>query len=241
MGVNTLRLYNVNPSNLLAYERYAGQYYITNPGKNHVPFLDACAKYGIKVRTRPLSSLHNSRAYCATLRRIGTSLACDWIYCVVAYVCRAQESHRGLQVIWPLFADYNYLNEFPMERLQFYMRVMVEEVGNHSALLMYAVGNELNYVNNSDYNSWVKTLGIASSLMNYARDYQRTYWKCVLCPHTARQACVCLCVCVSASLSEQFAHFAAPQSLDPVHDGHRRQQQLLRLARRPPARRRLHA
>ena len=60
------------------------------------------------------------------------------------------------------------------------MRTAIEEVGNHSALLMYAVGNELNYVNNSDYNSWVKTLGIASRLMNYARDYQRTYWQYAL-------------------------------------------------------------
>ena len=60
------------------------------------------------------------------------------------------------------------------------MRTAIEEVGNHPALLMYAVGNELNYVNNSDYNSWVKTLGIASRLMNYARDYQRTYWQYAL-------------------------------------------------------------
>ena len=49
MGVNTIRLYNVNPSNYLAYERYAGQWFISKPGKDHIPFLDACARYGIKV------------------------------------------------------------------------------------------------------------------------------------------------------------------------------------------------
>lgn len=49
MGVNTLRLYNANPSNFLAYQRYNGQYGITLPGKNHVPFFDACERYGLKV------------------------------------------------------------------------------------------------------------------------------------------------------------------------------------------------
>lgn len=68
----------------------------------------------------------------------------------------------------------------PEEQLFFYMRTMIEEVGNHSAVLMYGLGNELNYYNNSDYNSFIKTLGIVSRMMNYARDYQRTYWKCVL-------------------------------------------------------------
>lgn len=49
IGINTLRIYNVNPSNYLAWERYKGQYLIDFPGKDHIPFLDACHAYGIKV------------------------------------------------------------------------------------------------------------------------------------------------------------------------------------------------
>lgn len=78
--------------------------------------------------------------------------------------------------MWPLFSDVNFLLSLPEERLQFYMRTAIEEVGNHSALLFYALGNEWNYVNGSNFESWTRVLAIASRLMNYARDYQRSYW-----------------------------------------------------------------
>ena len=150
IGVNTIRLYNVNPSNYLAYERYNGMYNITMPGKNHIPFLDACAKYGIKVQFRLNACVRNGFFFTLT------------------------------KVLWPLFADKWWVNNLPEEQLFFYMRTMIEEVGNHSAVLMYSLGNELNYYNGSDYNSFIKTLGIVSRMMNYARNYQRTYWKYAL-------------------------------------------------------------
>lgn len=60
IGVNTLRLYNVNPSNFLAYQLYNGQYNITQPGKSHIAFLDMCAKHGIKVRSISRLRRHDS-------------------------------------------------------------------------------------------------------------------------------------------------------------------------------------
>ncbi len=51
LGCNTLRLYNVNPSNRLATEKYVGGYNIYQPiGKDHRPFLDYCQSLGLKVR-----------------------------------------------------------------------------------------------------------------------------------------------------------------------------------------------
>lgn len=81
--------------------------------------------------------------------------------------------------MWPLFSDVNYLRTLPDDRLRFYMRTTIEEVGNHPALLMYSLGNEMNYVDGSNFESWVEVLHIAGELMKYARDYQRTTWKYV--------------------------------------------------------------
>ncbi len=50
IGANTLRLYNVNPSNYLATVKYQGQYKIVRPlGKDHRQFLDYCQSLGLKV------------------------------------------------------------------------------------------------------------------------------------------------------------------------------------------------
>ncbi len=56
MGVNTIRVYNVNPSNLLAYQNYDGQYHIVAPGKDHREFLDTCLRHGLRVPSRCVRS-----------------------------------------------------------------------------------------------------------------------------------------------------------------------------------------
>ena len=66
-----------------------------------------------------------------------------------------------------------------MDALKFFMRTAIEEAGNHSAILMYAIGNELNYVNDSNMDTWKFILGRVATLMNYARSYQKSRWKCV--------------------------------------------------------------
>lgn len=44
-------------------------------------------------------------------------------------------------------------------------------------MLIYSLGNELNYVNNSNRDTYKQILDIVGRLMIYARDYQRTTWK----------------------------------------------------------------
>ncbi len=54
------------------------------------------------------------------------------------------------------------------------MRAMIEEVGNHPAVLMYTLGNELNYIGNVTV--WTNVLTRVNMLIDYARDYQKTLW-----------------------------------------------------------------
>lgn len=64
IGVNTLRIYNVNPTNYLASLKYQGQHDIVLPlGKDHRQFLDYCASLGLKVTTHPHTLLFGSIAY----------------------------------------------------------------------------------------------------------------------------------------------------------------------------------
>jgi hypothetical protein len=81
----------------------------------------------------------------------------------------------GLKVIWPLYSDSTGLLNLDETSLQFYMRAAIEEVGNHTAILMYNLGNELNYV--GDETTWKNVLAKVNRLLDYSRDYQKKTWK----------------------------------------------------------------
>jgi len=61
-----------------------------------------------------------------------------------------------------------------MDQLEFYIARQIDEVGNHSALLMYILGNELNYIGSES--TWMWVLNRINSLAGYAREYQVTKW-----------------------------------------------------------------
>jgi hypothetical protein len=96
LGVNTLRIYNVNPTSQLYADKYIG----VDPnikvdiGPSHRPFLDKASEYGFKV-------------------------------------------------IFPILSDETALNDYPMDQVLRWIQTQIEEVGDHPALLMWLMGNEL--------------------------------------------------------------------------------------------------
>jgi hypothetical protein len=88
LGVNTLRLYNSNPTTRQASIEQLGTNGIADPlGKNHIPFMDMAAQYGFKV-------------------------------------------------IFPLMGDQTILTTASEEEVKRYLRNQIEEVGNHSSVLV---------------------------------------------------------------------------------------------------------
>jgi hypothetical protein len=80
-----------------------------------------------------------------------------------------------LQVIWPLYSDGQAMLTETDDNMKFFMRTAIEEVGDHPAVLMYALGNELNYL--GDAATFQQLLARVNLLIDYSRDYQRSYWK----------------------------------------------------------------
>ena len=88
LGVNTLRLYNSNPTTRKASIEQNGTNGIVAPlGKDHVPFMDMAAEYGFKV-------------------------------------------------IYPLIGDQTILLTSSEAEVHRYLRNQIDEVGNHSSLLV---------------------------------------------------------------------------------------------------------
>ena len=71
-------------------------------------------------------------------------------------------------------------------------------------MLIYSLGNELNYVNNSNRDTYKQILDIVGRLMNYARDYQRTTWEYV----RARLPCTAFVPNAANVLSSRLIPFA---------------------------------
>jgi hypothetical protein len=89
LGVNTLRLYNANPTTLQYTIDNVGKDGILYPlGKEHIHFMDLAAQYGFKV-------------------------------------------------IFPLIGDQTTLTTQSEDVVQQYLRNQIDEVGNHSALIMW--------------------------------------------------------------------------------------------------------
>lgn len=88
LGINTLRLYNANPTTRQASVEQLGTNGIAEAvGKNHIPFMDMAGQYGFKV-------------------------------------------------IFPLVGDQTILTTSTDDTIKQLLRNQIDEVGNHSALLV---------------------------------------------------------------------------------------------------------
>ncbi|PRP84849.1 hypothetical protein PROFUN_07503 [Planoprotostelium fungivorum] len=77
----------------------------------------------------------------------------------------------GLKVLFPLLADQALLDSFSASQIQYYIRVFIDEVGYHPAILMYSFGNELQFTSRDD--SFISKV---NSYIDYARQYQVQKW-----------------------------------------------------------------
>lgn len=131
LGVNTLRLYNINPMNRQASIRLNKEDpSILAVGKDHVKFM-------------------------------------DWAHA------------NGLKVIYPIFMDATAVSKtFPdvdptgveWEKYKELIRQQIDEVGNHPALLMWNVGNEILAPN--DVPVYSKMLARLQDVLALVKDYQ---------------------------------------------------------------------
>jgi len=122
LGVNTLRLYNANPTTRQASIEQLGTNGIVEPlGKNHLPFMNLAAEYGFKV-------------------------------------------------IFPLVGDYTLLMNTPEEQYKQFLRNQIDEVGNHSALLMWNFSNELDLANDPGL------VSLLNKYMDFIRNYTMSKW-----------------------------------------------------------------
>jgi len=93
MGVNTIRIYNANPTTRQATVDYPNLFQYPY-GKDHIQFLDLAVSYNFKV-------------------------------------------------IFPLLGDYSLLESLSAEQYDTYLQYQIDEVGNHTAIIMWTLGNEL--------------------------------------------------------------------------------------------------
>lgn len=96
LGVNTIRIYNMNPFTKAFLKLYPNEYPVTQPKRaaEHLPFLDLANKFGFKV-------------------------------------------------IVPILQDESFLMSTPSDLLDKHIESQVKEMGNHPALLMFCLGNEM--------------------------------------------------------------------------------------------------
>lgn len=80
----------------------------------------------------------------------------------------AQE--HGLKVILPMAQDPNLLKNNNITVVEEIIKSQIDELGDHDALLMYFVGNEL------PLDSDTSTRKLINKLMKFARDYQYQRW-----------------------------------------------------------------
>eukprot|EP00029_Vermamoeba_vermiformis_P013208 TRINITY_DN8120_c0_g1_i1.p1 TRINITY_DN8120_c0_g1~~TRINITY_DN8120_c0_g1_i1.p1 ORF type:complete len:493 (-),score=131.66 TRINITY_DN8120_c0_g1_i1:54-1532(-) len=102
LGVNTVRIYNVNPSSATYVREFGSSdpdIQVKNYGPQHRPFLDMAYKYGMKV-------------------------------------------------IFPILSDEATFTNNPTDKVENWIRSQIIDVGDHPALLMWAMGNELNFKKN---------------------------------------------------------------------------------------------
>jgi len=99
----------------------------------------------------------------------------------------------GLMVIYPLYGDQTGLTVYSTEKVQAYLRNQIDEVGNHPAILMFSVGNELPiladvplrdklnqyiaYARNYTYAKWGRTIPITHAMNDDPFSYDTIYQK----------------------------------------------------------------
>jgi len=67
----------------------------------------------------------------------------------------------GMKVIFPILSDEATFTNNPVEKVEHWIRSQIIDVGDHPALLMWAMGNELNFKKNPDMLSFInKHLGM---------------------------------------------------------------------------------
>jgi hypothetical protein len=76
----------------------------------------------------------------------------------------------GLKIIFPLLGDENLMKNTPKDHYERFLENQIDEIGNHEALLMFTLGNELNIANDpillADVNFYI----------GYARNYTMRKW-----------------------------------------------------------------
>ena len=75
---------------------------------------------------------------------------------------------NGLKVIYPLPGEYSWLMNFSEEQMQQLIMNVIDEVGNHSAILMFALGNELPLDDN--------LIAILNKYIAYSKSYLQQKW-----------------------------------------------------------------
>ncbi|PRP81615.1 hypothetical protein PROFUN_01122 [Planoprotostelium fungivorum] len=80
-------------------------------------------------------------------------------------------SQHNLKVVFPLYAESAALDTVDASFIQEYIRNIIDEVGNHPALLLYTFGNELQF--SSRDQAYIDKI---NSFIDYARSYQNTKW-----------------------------------------------------------------
>lgn len=128
MGVNTLRLYNTNPTTRQMSKIYPKSFIFLEQGKDHVPFLDMAKQY-------------------------------------------------GFYVIFPLISDwwtFQTASESDFKRL---LRSQIDEVGNHSAVLMWQFGNEMNWDGTKlGFYPYPDLMAKYNNYVQYIRQYTLSRW-----------------------------------------------------------------
>jgi hypothetical protein len=79
---------------------------------------------------------------------------------------------HGLKVIFPLVGDETALTNDPEELLDQKLRNLIDEVGNHPALLMWALGNELAFSETGK----PELRDRVNKKMDFIREYTLTKW-----------------------------------------------------------------
>lgn len=122
LGVNTIRIYNANPTTLQASIDQLGKYGIVDPtGSYHIPFLNMALEYNFRV-------------------------------------------------IFPLVGDETLLLNTDNATYNRWLMNQIDEVGNHSAILMFALGNELDVAYDP------QMLDLVNEKIQFSRNYLKEKW-----------------------------------------------------------------
>lgn len=78
--------------------------------------------------------------------------------------------NAGLMVIYPLLGDQTLMNKLTKDQYQRYLQNQIDEVGNHPALLMFTLGNELPLSSNP------QLLQMVNDYIKFSKDYLMTKW-----------------------------------------------------------------